>query len=176
MISCGKENERKDIILGSFSDIQMKLLVGELSCFLLILFLRISGKRSLSKMNAFDLIITVALGSTFATVMLDNSIALMEGMAALGLLISMQYVVTYTAVRSKRMRKLIKSDPTLLYYEGEFLEQNMKKERILEDEIRQHVRNAGYGSYEEVSAVVLETDGTLSVMGSLGELLPSEEQ
>ncbi|MBO1266060.1 hypothetical protein J3A84_13565 [Proteiniclasticum sp. SCR006] len=71
----------------------------------------------MSKMNAFNLIITVALGSSFATVMLDNSIALMEGVAALGLLILLQYVVTFTAVRSERIRRLIKSDPTLLYYQ-----------------------------------------------------------
>jgi len=163
----------KDIFFGDISDVTRMLVIGTLTYFLLILFLRVTGKRALSKMNAFDLVITVALGSSFATVMLDNSIALLEGVAALGLLILLQYVVTFTAVRSERIRRLIKSDPTLLYYQGEFLEKNMKKERILKDEIHQHVRNAGYGNYEQVSAVVLETDGTLSVLSSDGVLLPT---
>ena len=163
----------KDIFFGDISDVTRMLVIGTLTYFLLILFLRVTGKRALSKMNAFDLVITVALGSSFATVMLDNSIALLEGVAALGLLILLQYVVTFTAVRSERIRRLIKSDPTLLYYQGEFLEKNIKKERIRKDEIHQHVRNAGYGNYEQVSAVVLETDGTLSVLSSDGVLLPT---
>lgn len=164
----------KDIFFGDVSDVTRMLIIGTLTYFLLILFLRVTGKRVLSKMNAFNLVITVALGSSFATGILDNSIALMEGVAALGLLILLQYVVTFTAVRSQRIRRLIKSDPTLLYYQGEFLQENMKKERILKDEIHQHVRNAGYGNYEQVSAVVMETDGILSVLNTEGELLPAK--
>ncbi|HSR05092.1 MAG TPA: YetF domain-containing protein [Proteiniclasticum sp.] len=164
----------KGIFIGSSDYIIRMLLVGVLSYFLLILIIRITGKRTLSKMNAFDLIITVALGSSFATVILDTSIALLEGMAALGLLILLQYVITFTSVRSKAVRKLIKSDPTLLYYHGLFIEKNMKKERISKDEIDQHVRNNGYSSYKDVSAVVLESDGSLSVLGSDGDLLPKQ--
>lgn len=165
----------KEIFIGSSDYIIRMLLVGVLSYFLLILIIRITGKRTLSKMNAFDLIITVALGSSFATVILDTSIALLEGMAALSLLILLQYVITFTSVRSKTVRKLIKSDPTLLYYHGLFIEKNMKDERISKDEIDQHVRNSGYSSYKEVSAVVLESDGSLSVLDSDGDLLPDQK-
>lgn len=164
----------KGIFIGSSDYVIRMLLVGVLSYFLLILIIRITGKRTLSKMNAFDLIITVALGSSFATVILDTSIALLEGMAALGLLILLQYVITFTSVRSKAVRKLIKSDPTLLYYHGLFVEKNMKKERISKNEIDQHVRNNGYSSYKDVSAVVLESDGSLSVLESDGNLLPNQ--
>lgn len=165
----------KETFIGSSDYIIRMLLVGVLSYFLLILIIRITGKRTLSKMNAFDLIITVALGSSFATVIIDTSIALLEGMAALGLLILLQYVITYTSVRSKAVRKLIKSDPTLLYYHGLFIEKNMIKERISKDEIDQHVRNNGYSSYKQVTAVVLESDGSLSVLDSDGDLLPSQK-
>jgi len=164
----------KGIFIGSSDYVIRMLLVGVLSYFLLILIIRITGKRTLSKMNAFDLIITVALGSSFATVILDTSIALLEGMAALGLLILLQYVITFTSVRSKAVRKLIKSDPTLLYYHGLFVEKNMKKERISKNEIDQHVRNNGYSSYKDISAVVLESDGSLSVLESDGNLLPNQ--
>lgn len=161
----------KETFIGSSDYIIRMLLVGVLSYLLLILIIRITGKRTLSKMNAFDLIITVALGSSLATVILDKSIALLEGMAALGLLILLQYVITFTSVRSKAVRKLIKSDPTLLYYHGLFIEKNMMQERISKDEIDQHVRNNGYSSYEEITAVVLESDGSLSVLDSDGDLL-----
>ena len=59
----------------------------------LVLLLRVSGKRTLSKMNAFDLVVTVALGSTFATVLLSKDVALAEGVLAFALLISLQFAV-----------------------------------------------------------------------------------
>ena len=70
------------------------LVVGVLAYITLVLFLRFSGKRTLSKMNAFDLVMTVALGSTLATVLLTESVALAEGALAFALLIGLQFVVT----------------------------------------------------------------------------------
>lgn len=161
----------KDIIFGQSTDYIRMLIIGPLSYIFLILFIRVAGKRTLSKMNAFDLIITVSLGSTFATVILNNSITLFQGMTALLLLILLQYLVTFTSVRSKTVSRLIKSEPALLYYEGKFLEKNMKKERVVKDEMDQFLRIEGYSSYEKISAVILETDGSLSVLSSDGKLI-----
>ncbi|WP_407939580.1 hypothetical protein [Methylophaga nitratireducenticrescens] len=58
--------------------------------------LRISGRRILSKMNAFDMVVTVALGSTLATILLNRDVALAEGALAFALLIGMQYLVTWS--------------------------------------------------------------------------------
>ncbi|HUU25622.1 MAG TPA: DUF421 domain-containing protein [Methyloceanibacter sp.] len=80
------------------------LVVGTLSYAALIALLRISGKRSLSKMNAFDLVVTVALGSTFATVILNNAIPLAEGVLALALLVFLQFVITWLSVRFEPCR------------------------------------------------------------------------
>lgn len=70
------------------------LVVGVLAYVALVVFLRVSGKRTLSKMNAFDLVVTVALGSTLATVLLDKDVALAEGASAFALLIGLQFAVT----------------------------------------------------------------------------------
>ncbi len=161
----------KDLIFGQSTDYIRMLIIAPLSYMFLILFIRVAGKRTLSKMNAFDLIITVSLGSTFATVILNNSITLFQGMTALFLLILLQYTVTFTSVRSKTVSRLVKSEPSLLYYEGRFLEMNMKKERVVKDEIEQFLRIGGYSSYDQISAVILETDGSLSVLSSGGELI-----
>ncbi len=115
-------------------------------------------------MNAFDLVVTVALGSTLATILLNDKISLLEGLTAFGLLIGGQYIMTFLAVRSKTFNKFIKSEPKLLYLNGNFLEDAMKKERINRVEILQSIRNQGKGSLEEVQAVVLETDGSMSVI------------
>ena len=66
---------------------------------LLLLLLRVSGKRTLTRMNAFDLVVTVALGSTLATVLLTKSVALADGLVAFAVLILLQYGLTWLSVR-----------------------------------------------------------------------------
>ncbi|PIC76726.1 MULTISPECIES: DUF421 domain-containing protein [Sporosarcina] len=142
------------------------VVVGVLSYIGLIFILRISGKRTLSKMNAFDLVVTVALGSILATILLSKDVALSEGLTAFIVLIGMQYIVAWSSVRFRIISKLIKSEPKLLFYEGSFLKETMKSERILEEEIFQAARSSGLGSLDDVSAVILETDGSISVIQS----------
>lgn len=140
--------------------------MGVLAYAALIVLLQVSGKRTLSKMNAFDFIVTVALGSTLATVLLSETVALIEGVTAFALLIGMQYAITWLSVRSGTVRKLVKSEPSLLFHDGAFLEQVMTRERVTQDEVRAAVRQQGKSSMAEVNAVILETDGTFSVLSS----------
>ena len=90
------------------------LVVGVLAYSALVLVLRVSGKRTLSKMNAFDFVVTVALGSTLATVLLSKGVALAEGVAAFALLVGMQFVITWASVRSGAVSRLVKSEPQML--------------------------------------------------------------
>lgn len=130
----------------------------------LILMLRISGKRTLSKMNAFDFVVTIALGSTLASVLLSKDVSLAEGLLALFLLIGLQWVVAFLAVRSERWQHLIKSEPRLLVLRGQLQESALQAERVTPDEVLASVRAAGHASLEDVTAVVLETDGSFSVI------------
>ena len=140
------------------------LVVGTLAYVALIAMLRVSGKRTLSKLNAFDLIVTIALGSTLATVLLTKDVALVEGLLAFALLIGLQWIVAWFSVRSARWRGLVKSEPRLLALRGELLEGAMREERITADEVRSAVRAQGIAALEEVEAVVLETDGSVTVV------------
>ena len=152
------------MLFDSWAGLGRVLLVGTLAYVALVLLLRISGKRTLSKLNAFDLIVTVALGSTLATVLLSKSVALAEGIVALGLLILLQYLIAWLSVRSSDFRGLIKSEPALLLHRGRFLEGAMKAERITREEILAALRASGVADAGRTAAVVLETDGTLSVI------------
>ncbi len=138
--------------------------VGSLAYIGLVAFLRVSGKRTLAKMNAFDLVVTVALGSTLATILLSSDVSLSEGLLAFVLLCSLQYAVAWLSVRSRRFREIIKSEPALLLRNGEYLRGAMRAERVTEDEIRAAVRSSGYADPSQVAAVVLETDGSFSVI------------
>lgn len=138
------------------------LVVGVLAYATLVLFLRISGKRTLAKLNAFDLVVTVALGSTLSAILLQESIALAEGALALALLIFMQFVVTYASVRSRRFAQVIRAEPTLLARDGEYCQAAMRRERITKEEALSAVRSAGGNDIASIAYLVLESDGTIS--------------
>ncbi|MDD5701851.1 MAG: DUF421 domain-containing protein, partial [Dehalococcoidales bacterium] len=158
------------------SDLWRILVVGILAYVGLVFFQRISGKRTLSKMNAFDLIVTVALGSTLATVLLSNDVSLSEGLLAFAILMLLQFTITWLSVRVKPIKSLVKSEPRLLFYQGSYLEHALNNERVLKEEVRQAIRATGKASLDDVAAVVMETDGSFSVIGqSRGKLTALED-
>lgn len=140
------------------------LIVGTLAYAALVLLLRVSGKRTLTKLNAFDLVVTVALGSTLATVLLSKSVALAEGILALALLIGLQYAITWLSVRSDRFQALVKSEPSLILHRGQFLEGAMRAQRVTREEMLAAMRASGVADPAAIEAVILETDGTLSIV------------
>lgn len=152
------------MFFGGWSSLVRTLTVGVLAYAALVVFLRISGKRTLSKLNAFDLVVTVALGSTLATVLLTKSVPLFDGVLAFALLIGLQLVVTWTSVRVRWLRQVVTGEPLLLLYRGELMPVSLRHARVTEDEVRAAVRSSAILSLEEVEAVVLETDGSLSVV------------
>lgn len=138
--------------------------VGVLAYVALVALLRVSGKRTLAKMNAFDFVVTVALGSTLATILLSSDVALAEGIAAFLTLVGAQYVVAWLSTRSAAVEKLVKSEPTLLVHDGRFLDAAMRQERVTRAEVLAALREQGMAEVEKVGAVVLETDGSLTAL------------
>jgi uncharacterized membrane protein YcaP (DUF421 family) len=144
------------------------VVVGILAYTGLVLFLRFSGKRTLARMNAFDLIVTVSLGSTLATITLSADVALAEGLLALALLVGLQFVITWSSVRWSWVRRMVTGEPSLLLFRGQYLQGALRRTRVTEEEIGAAVRSHGLPRIEEVHAVVLETDGSFSVIGRSG--------
>ena len=140
------------------------ILNGTLAYVALVMVLRGFGKRSLSKLNAFDLVVTVALGSTLATVLLNKDIAVVEGVSAFTLLLFLQYTIAWLSVRFRRFEKLTKAEPTLLVSHGTFLDGAMRRERITREEVLSAIRGAGAVDLSHIHTVVLETDGSISVL------------
>src|SRR5699024_3842680 len=97
----------------TWSDILRVLAVGAAAYVTLVVVLRLTGKRTLAKLNAFDLIVTVALGSTLATILLNADVSWSEGLAAFAVLAVLQLVVTWTQTRAPRSRTVITARPTL---------------------------------------------------------------
>jgi len=135
----------------------------------IVLVLRLTGKRTLSKMNAFDLVVTVALGSTFATLVVSGQTALVEGLAAFAALSLLQYGVAWGAARWPAFRDIVKARPALLLEEGRMLDAALEAERVSPEEVLAAIRQSGQRRIEDVRAVLLETDGTFSVIAGGGD-------
>lgn len=140
--------------------------VGSCAYLALVVLLRGFGKRSLTKLNAFDLVVTVALGSILATILLDESISLTTGVSALLLLLTWQFCATWLACRYGKFRRLLSSEPSLVVHDGVLLVRALRKERLDEADVMQAIRNHGHDTLAQVRSVVLEPDGTLSVIAS----------
>jgi uncharacterized membrane protein YcaP (DUF421 family) len=144
-------------------------LLGVLAYITVVVFLRLSGKRTLAMMDPFDFVITTALGSTLAQTILTKEVTLMDGIASFVVLIGLQFVVTMLGLRFRTIRHLVKPHPKLLFYRGEFLTDVMKNEHVHEVEILSAVRSAGLASLDEVEAVVLEPNSNFSVIRRAGK-------
>lgn len=150
----------------SWSDLARVVLVGAAAYATLVAALRVSGKRTLAKLNAFDLIVTVALGSALATILLNSSVSWSEGLVAIAVLVALQHLVGLVGSRIPSSRSVVTAQPTLIARDGVVLDEVLRRQRITVAELRQAIRAAGHGGLDQVAAVVLETDGTLSVIAS----------
>jgi uncharacterized membrane protein YcaP (DUF421 family) len=159
------------MFFGSESALIRTLIVGSLAYVALVLLLRFSGKRTLSKWNAFDLVVTVAFGSTLATALLSKDTSLAQGVLAFGLLVGLQWSITWLSVRSATVERWVKAQPRLLLFQGQWQQQALQQERVTESEIRAALRAHGMTALEDVEAVVLETDGSFSIIKQRGNSL-----
>lgn len=160
------------IFFDSWQSLGRTFIITILAYAILIIFLRVSGKRTLSKMNAFDFIVTIALGSSLATVALNKNVPLADGALAFLLLVFLQYMITWISVRKSAFKDLITSQPILLLYKGRLLKDVLKKERVTIEELQMVARKAGVEDLNSIDAIVMETTGDLVVISNLSSDKP----
>jgi uncharacterized membrane protein YcaP (DUF421 family) len=148
----------------AWSDMWRVFIIAAAIYAFLVLILRTVGKRSLAKLNIFDFVVTVALGSALATIILSKDVSFAEGALAFAMLCGLQWLVAWFSLKVRWFKKLTRSDPRLLFSDGKFLDRAMRDERILRQEVYAEIRSKSFGDLEDIAAVVLETDGTFSVI------------
>lgn len=129
----------------------------------LILFTRIAGNRSFSKMSSFDFAMTVAIGSLLSTTILSPTVSFSDGLVGLIII----YLLQISAALLRRynwFKSLIDNTPLLLMDGENILHQNLKIARVAEDDLRSKLREANVIELKEVRAVVFETTGDISVI------------
>lgn len=163
------------MLFNNWEGIIRVMIMGVLGYAVIIVLLRTSGKRTLSKMNVFDFVVTITLGSMLSTIVLSKNIALAEGIAGLGIIIAMQFLIAWLSNRSAKFRDIVKGRPALLFYNGEILHDSLRNERVSPPEVYAAIRADGFGRLCEVGAVILETDGSFTTLPHSKEPLTSLE-
>lgn len=130
-----------------------------------ILYTRICGKRSFSKISSFDFAMTVAIGSLVASTILSESTSMLEGMVGIAIVYLLQLSMAFLR-RFDVVKKMIDNQPTLLMDGTHFLRKNMKAVRVTEGDIRSKIREANVLDMNTIKAVIFETTGDIVVMHS----------
>jgi uncharacterized membrane protein YcaP (DUF421 family) len=144
------------------------VLVGVPLYFLLLAMLQWFGKHALAKSNAYGLVVTVSLGSAVASAVLTKEVSLADAVVAIALLLALQYALELAGSRWGWSSRFLNQTPALLLKDGQLLREALRRERVSEGEVLAAIRKHGVGCVEQVGAVVLEEDGTFSVIPDLG--------
>ena len=132
----------------------------------ILLYTRLVGLRSLSKMSAADFVMTVAVGSLFASTASLSSPSLPVGLTALAAIYLGQGVLAWLRCQSKGISHLVDNEPLLLMAGNKILDHNLKRANVTRADLFGKLREANALNYDEVLAVVFETTGDISVLHS----------
>ena len=152
------------MFFSGWAELLRVVVVGFLAYVAIVMLLRVTGKRALVNMNAYDLIVTVALGSTLATALLSSEVKLDKAIIAFALLLGLQRLVAWLSMKFRWFHDLVNAEPSLVLHRGRMLDEALRRRHLTPDEVRAAVRAQGYASLEEIEAVVMEESGTLSVI------------
>lgn len=132
----------------------------------LVLFTRISGTRSFSKMSSFDFAITVAFGSILAATIVARDPPVLQGVMAIGSLFALQFLVAMLRRHFAIVENIIDNQPVLLMRGEQILEKNLTHTRVTKSDLYAKLREANVLDYSQIRAVVMETTGDISVLHS----------
>ncbi len=131
---------------------------------LVLIGVRLSGKREVGQMTPFDLTLLLLLSNSVQNAMTGPDTSLMGGAVAAATLLVLNYLVADVSGVSKRLRRLIQGQPSLLVHDGKVIETHMAREHVSMDELHRALREHGINSCDQVALAVLEVDGSISCL------------
>jgi uncharacterized membrane protein YcaP (DUF421 family) len=124
--------------------------------------MRVLGRRELSSLTAVDLVLLIVLGDAIQQGLTQDDYSVTGAVIAVSTIAAIQVLSSYLTFRSKRVRKVIEGQPIVVIQDGKLLEENVKRERLTEDEVAEEMRMQQIGSFDEVQWAILETNGQIS--------------
>lgn len=129
-----------------------------------LLGVRLSGKREVGQMTPFDLTLLLLISNAVQNAMTGPDTSLLGGVVAACTLLVLNYFVADLSGANRRFRKFIQGQPSLLIHDGQVIESHMAKEHVSMDELQRALREHGISSYHDVALAVLEVDGSISCL------------
>lgn len=131
---------------------------------LLVLTVRMMGKRQLGEMEPSEFVVTMLIANLGAIPMQDSAIPLLNGLVPILVVLSMELMLAVLTMQSIRLRRIFCGKPVILMENGKILEKNLKKTRVNLDELTMHLREKDIFDLSTVKYAILETNGQLSTM------------
>ncbi len=131
---------------------------------LVLIGIRLSGKREVGQMTPFDLTLLLLLSNSVQNAMTGPDTSLAGGAIAAVTLLVMNFLVAEGSGLNRRFRRVIQGQPSLLVHDGEIIASHMAKEHVSMDELERALREHGVGNYKDAALAVLEVDGSISVL------------
>jgi len=131
---------------------------------LVLIGVRLSGKREVGQMTPFDLVLLLLLSNSVQNAMTGPDTSLAGGAVAAATLLSLNYLVAYLSGSNANLRRVIQGEPSLLVHDGMAIEEHMARERVSMDELNRALREHGIKSLDQVALAVLEVDGSISCL------------
>jgi uncharacterized membrane protein YcaP (DUF421 family) len=125
---------------------------------------RLTGKRQVGQLTPFDLVVLFILSNAVQNALIGNDNSLGGGLVGALTILVVNRVVVEVTFRSKRLRHVLESDPTILIHDGQLLENNLRRERLTRDDLHAALRKNGLADPMEVRFAVLEANGGISVI------------
>ena len=130
--------------------------------FLMLVITRAVGRRELSSMEPFDLILLVVMGDLIQQGVTQSDYSLTGSTIVIVTIAVLTVGTAYLSYRFRRLRPLLEGEPTLLICDGEILSRNLRRERMTVEELRAEARLQSIGSLSDIRYAVLETNGKIS--------------
>jgi uncharacterized membrane protein YcaP (DUF421 family) len=131
---------------------------------LVLIGVRVSGKREVGQMTPFDLTLLLLLSNSVQNAMTGPDTSLLGGVVAAATLLILNYLVADVSGGSRRFRRMIEGQPTLLIHDGKIVDAHMSKEHVSLDELHRALREHGISGCDQVALAVLEVDGSISCL------------
>jgi uncharacterized membrane protein YcaP (DUF421 family) len=131
---------------------------------LVLIGIRLSGKREVGQMTPFDLVLLLLISNSVQNAMTGPDTSVAGGAVAAITLLIMNYLVAELSGGNRRFRKFVEGQPSLLVHDGQVLTAHLAKEHVSMDELERSLREHGVASYKDAALAVLEVDGSISVL------------
>jgi len=141
----------------------MDIALRSIALYAFIVFvMRVIGRRELSSMTPFDLVLLIILGDAVQQGLTQDDYSVTGAVIAVATIATLQVATSYLSFRSQRARTILEGDPIVLVERGEIIEKNLKRERMTSDEIADEMRQQQIESLDDVKWGILESNGSIS--------------